>query len=125
MFEAHVAWQRDDFQLRALYAEWDFDSAINNVVINQDGDLALGADEQTGFYIEPSYRISNKIGLFARYSEYDNLAGSATNTAVEQFDIGLNYWLHPNVVFKIDYQNQDTPSETGYDGINMGVGYSF
>ncbi len=125
LFETHVAWQRDDFQLRALYAQWNFDSAINSVVINQDGDLALGADEQTGFYIEPSYRISDNIGLFARYSEYDNLAGSATNTAVEQVDIGLNYWLHPNVVFKIDYQNQDTPSETGYDGFNMGVGYSF
>jgi len=117
LFETHMAWQRDDFQLRALYARWDFDSAINNI--------AVGADEQTGFYIEPSYRISDKIGLFARYSEYDNLAGSATNTAVEQVDIGLNYWLHPNVVFKIDYQNQDTPTETGYDGFNMGVGYSF
>ncbi len=117
LFETHVAWQRDDFQLRALYAEWDFDSAINNVV--------AGADEQTGFYIEPSYRIGDKVGVFARYSEYDNLAGSATDTAVEQFDIGLNYWLHPNVVFKMDYQNQDTPSDTGYDGINIGVGYSF
>ena len=117
LFETHVAWQRDDFQLRALYATWDFDSAINNV--------KEGADKQTGFYIEPSYRISDNIGLFARYSEYDNLAGSSTNTAVEQFDIGLNYWLHPNVVFKMDYQNQDTPSETGYDGFNMGVGYSF
>ena len=117
LFETHVAWQRDDFQLRALYAAWDFDSAINNV--------KEGADEQTGFYIEPSYRISNNIGLFARYSEYDNLAGSSTNTAVEQFDIGLNYWLHPNVVFKMDYQNQDTPTKTGYDGINIGVGYSF
>jgi hypothetical protein len=117
LFETHVAWQRDDFQLRALYAEWDFDSAINNVV--------AGADEQTGFYIEPSYRIGDKVGVFARYSEYDNLAGSATDTAVEQFDIGLNYWLHPNVVFKMDYQNQDTPSDTGYDGIKIGVGYSF
>ena len=117
LFETHVAWQRDDFQLRALYAQWDFDSAINNI--------ALGADEQSGFYIEPSYRISEKLGLFARYSEYDNLAGSAVDTAVEQFDIGLNYWLHPNVVFKMDYQNQDTPSKTGYDGFNMGVGYSF
>jgi hypothetical protein len=117
LFETHVAWQRDDFQLRALYAAWDFDSAINNV--------KEGADEQTGFYIEPSYRISDNLGLFARYSEYDNLAGSATHTAVEQFDIGLNYWLHPNVVFKMDYQNQDTPSDTGYDGINIGVGYSF
>lgn len=117
LFETHMAWQRDDFQLRALYAQWDFDSAINNI--------ALGADEQSGFYIEPSYRISEKLGLFARYSEYDNLAGSAVDTAVEQFDIGLNYWLHPNVVFKMDYQNQDTPSKTGYDGFNMGVGYSF
>jgi hypothetical protein len=117
LLETHVAWQRNDFQLRALYAAWDFDSAINNIM--------EGADEQTGFYIEPSYRISDKMGLFARYSEYDNLAGSATNTAVEQFDIGLNYWLHPNVVFKMDYQNQDTPTETGYDGINIGVGYSF
>jgi len=117
LFETHMAWQRDDFQLRALYAQWDFDSAINNI--------ALGADEQSGFYIEPSYRISEKLGLFARYSEYDNLAGSAVDTAVEQFDIGLNYWLHPNVVFKMDYQNQDTPSDTGYDGFNMGVGYSF
>ena len=117
LFETHMAWQRDDFQLRALYAQWDFDSAINNI--------ALGADEQSGFYIEPSYRISEKLGLFARYSEYDNLAGSAVDTAVEQFDIGLNYWLHPNVVFKMDYQNQDTPSKTGYDGFNMGVVYSF
>jgi len=120
LFETHVAWQRDDFQLRALYAQWDFDSAINSVSPD-----VVGADEQTGFYIEPSYRVTSNIGLFARYSEYDNLAGSATNTAVEQVDIGLNYWLHPNVVFKIDYQNQDTPNETGYDGFNMGVGYSF
>ena len=142
LFETHIAWQRDDFQLRALYAEWDFDSAINayastaavdytpgdefNLAVEAaDAQIVSGAEKQTGFYIEPSYRIGDKIGLFARYSEYDNLAGSATNTVVEQFDIGLNYWLHPNVVFKIDYQNQDTPSETGYDGINMGVGYSF
>ncbi|EAS47091.1 hypothetical protein GB2207_10758 [marine gamma proteobacterium HTCC2207] len=142
LFETHIAWQRDDFQLRALYAEWDFDSAINayastaavdytpgdefNLAIEAaDAQIVTGADKQTGFYIEPSYRITDKIGLFARYSEYDNLAGNSADTAVEQFDIGLNYWLHPTVVFKIDYQNQDTSSSKGYDGINMGVGYSF
>ncbi len=117
LFETHIAWKRDAFQLRALYARWDFDNAINSIV--------AGADEQTGFYIEPSYRFNDKVGLFARYSEYDNLAGSSTDTAVEQFDIGLNYWLHPNVVFKMDYQNQDAPGEAGYDGLNLGVGYSF
>jgi hypothetical protein len=142
LFETHIAWQSNNFQLRALYAQWDFDSAINAyastaavdytpgdefklAVEAADANIIAGAEKQTGFYIEPSYRISDNMGLFARYSEYDNLAGSATNTAVEQIDIGLNYWLHPNVVFKIDYQNQDTPTETGYDGFNMGVGYSF
>ena len=49
--------RRDDFQLRALYATWDFDDAINSI--------KAGADEQTGFYIEPSYKITDKFGVFA------------------------------------------------------------
>jgi hypothetical protein len=117
LFETHLAWQKDDFQLRALYAAWDFDDAINSI--------KAGADEQTGFYIEPSYKITEKMGVFARYSEYDNTAGSAADSAVEQMDIGMNYWLHPNVVFKIDYQNQDNSAGTGSDGINLGVGFSY
>ena len=117
LFETHLAWQKDDFQLRALYATWDFDDAINAT--------KAGADEQTGFYVEPSYKISDKVGLFARFSEYDNTAGSAVDSAIEQFDIGINYWLHPSVVFKIDYQNQDNASGSGKDGINIGVGYSY
>ncbi|MDC0640872.1 porin [Porticoccaceae bacterium] len=142
LFEAHVAWQSNDFQLRALYAQWDFDNAINAYASTaatdyvpgdeftlatpaSDGKTITGADEQKGFFIEPSYRITDKVGVFARYSEYDNLAGNSADTAVEQIDLGLNYWLHPNVVFKFDYQNQDAPGNTGYDGINVGVGYSF
>ena len=117
LFETHVAWQRDDFQLRALYARWDFDDVINATVD--------GASEQTGLYIEPSYKLNEKLGLFARYSQWDNSAAAAADSQITQFDLGVNYWLHPNVVFKFDYQNQDAPGEAGYDGINMGVGYSF
>ncbi|MDA8786611.1 porin [Porticoccaceae bacterium] len=117
LFETHVAWQRDDFQLRALYARWDFDDVINATVD--------GASEQAGLYIEPSYKLNEKLGLFARYSQWDNSAAAAVDSQITQFDLGVNYWLHPNVVFKFDYQNQDAPGEAGYDGINMGVGYSF
>jgi hypothetical protein len=76
-------------------------------------------------YIEPSFKLNDKLGLFARYSSWDNTAGSSTDSEITQIDLGVNYWLHPNVVFKFDYQNQDAPGESGYDGINMGVGYSF
>lgn len=119
LFEAHIAWQQDNIQVRGLYARWDFDKAINNA------SFTLGADEQTGFYIEPSYRVNDQLGLFARYSQWDNLAGDSLDSETEEFNIGLNYWLHQNVVFKFDYQNQDAPGETGFDGFNLGMGYSF
>jgi len=142
LFETHIAWQKDNFQLRALYAQWDFDSAINSyastpateyqpateyalAIPAKDAKNIFGADRQTGFYIEPSYKFSDKIGVFARFSEYDNTAGSSVDSAVEQFDIGINYWLHPNVVFKMDYQDQDNNSGTGSDGFNIGVGFSY
>ena len=112
-----MAWQQDNFQLRALYAQWDFDNLLNAT--------QAGASEQTGLYIEPSYKLNDKFGLFARYSQWDNTAGNGSDSQISQFDLGLNYWLHSNVVFKVDYQNQDAPGKKGDDGINIGVGYSF
>ena len=117
LLETHFSWQRGDFGLKGLYAQWDIDSAIN--------DIQQGADKQNGFYLEPSFKVSDKLGLFARYSEWDNSAGSSSTASdTNQWDIGVNYYLHPRVVIKADYQNQDAASG-GYDGLNLGVGYSF
>lgn len=117
LLETHFSWQRGDFGLKGLYAQWDIDSAIN--------DIEAGAEKQTGYYLEPSFKVSDKFGLFARYSEWDNRAGSnSSDSETRQWDIGLNYYLHPRVVIKADYQNQDAASG-GYDGLNLGVGYSF
>ncbi|MGB5729912.1 MAG: porin, partial [Thiogranum sp.] len=66
LFETHAAIQRGPFGLRALYARWDLDG---------DGPKSVGADEQEGFYIEPSYKITPKWGVFARYNQWDNQAG--------------------------------------------------
>jgi hypothetical protein len=38
----------------------------------------------------------------------------------------VNYWLEEHVVFKVDYQFQDAPSDQQeLDGLNLGVGWSF
>ncbi len=117
LIEGNFSWQRGDFGLRGLYAQWDIDSAINQI--------KAGADQQSGYFIEPSYQLNDKLGLFARYSAWDNLAGSsASDSETTQWDIGLNYYLHPRVVIKADYQNQDAASGA-QDGLNVGVGYSF
>ena len=118
LYSAHVAYRNGPFGLRAVAATWDIDNAINNI--------KEGADQQEGWYIEPSWRLMRDLGFFARYSEWDNQAGGGGDTQFSEWDIGLNYWLVENVVFKLDYQFQDAPSDKAeLDGLNLGVGWSF
>lgn len=86
----------------------------------------IGADRQNGWYVEPSWRFNENWGVFARYNTWDNQAGGVADTEYTQWDLGVNYWLHPNVVFKLDYQDQDAPpGKKELDGWNLGVGYQF
>lgn len=118
LFETDIALSRGNFGLRALYARWDIDDRINL--------LNPGSDEQVGWYVEPSFRVTPDLGLFARYSEYDLTAGTAaTSDERTQWDFGINYWLHDNVVMKVDYQRQDNERAGEVDGFNVGMGYSF
>lgn len=114
LIEAHAIYQVSDFTVRALYARWD---------INGDEAKALGRDEQTGWYVEPSYKVNEKVGLFARYSEYDNEAGNSELTKVKSSSVGINYYLHENVVLKADYE--DLGGSKDSSGFNIGFGYQF
>ena len=118
LYSAHVAYRNGPFGLRALAATWDIDNAIN--------DLKSGADEQEGWYVEPSWLVMRDLGIFARYSEWDNQAGGDGDTEFSEWDVGLNYWLEENVVFKLDYQFQDAPAnQKELEGLNLGVGWSY
>jgi len=117
LYTGHVTWQRDHFGLRALYADWSLDGV---------GPESIGADRQNGWYVEPSWRFNPNWGVFARYNRWDNKAGNTSDSEYSQLDVGVNYWLHPNVVFKLDYQDQDAPDgKNEMDGWNLGVGYQF
>jgi hypothetical protein len=117
LWEAHAIYTRQSFMIKALYGMWNLDG---------DGPKAVGKDEQLGWYIEPSYKFNEQWGIFARYNFWDNGAGNDADTEYEQVDIGFNYWPHPNVVLKFDYQMQDTPDGNNeFDGFNVGLGYQF
>jgi hypothetical protein len=118
LYEAHISYQAGPFGLRALAAMWDIDNGIETI--------QPGADQQDGWYVEPSWRPLESLGLFARYSEWDNQAGGAGDTEYKQWDVGVNYWLENNVVFKFDYQTQEAPNgRDEFDGFNLGVGWSY
>jgi len=117
LLEAHIVYQNGPFAMRALVARWDIDA---------DAAEAIGRDEQWGFYVEPSFRVTDNVGLFARYSQYDNSAGdSSLDGEKRQVDLGVNWWLHENVVLKADYQHQDNENGADQSGINLGLGYQF
>ena len=117
LLEAHIDYQRNGFGLRALYSRWDFTG---------DAVEAANADTQTGWYIEPSYRLNDKIGFYTRYEEVD---AARNQDKFNQWEFGLNWWPAQNVVIKLDYRdrNHDLDSQSGRDftGIDLGLGYSF
>ncbi|WOH36930.1 porin [Thalassotalea fonticola] len=114
LIEAHAVYQVNDFTVRALYATWDIDG---------DEAASLGRDEQTGWYVEPSYKINEEFGVFARYAEYNNQAGDSSSDAVESTSAGINYYLHENVVFKADVEELGGSKDS--KGFNLGFGYQF
>ncbi|MFL0811567.1 MAG: DUF4200 domain-containing protein [Agarilytica sp.] len=114
LFQTHVVYEKSIFAVRALYAAWDV-----------DGDIAAtaGRDKQEGWYIEPSIKAMEDLGFFIRYSEWDNTAGLSDSEANEVIDYGVNYWLTPEVVFKLDFQDASDYNEN--DSLNIGLGWSF
>ncbi len=118
LIETHVVWNRGPFGLRALYASWGLDG---------NGPKLIGADEQKGYYLEPSWRFNDNWGVFARYNVWDNQAGSGGpgTTEKQQTDLGANWWPIQNVVIKADYQLQDNENGQDLEGFNLGIGYQF
>ena len=117
LIEAHIDYQRAGFGLRALYARWNFSGEAVE---------AADADKQSGWYIEPSYRLNEYIGFYTRYSDIE---AARDQDNFNQWELGLNWWPHENVVIKFDYRNRDHDlvSQRGRDftGFDVGVGYMF
>jgi hypothetical protein len=117
LYETHVAYQKGPFALRALYAEWDFDGAAVE---------AAKADDQSGWYVEPSFKPREDVGLYARYEDID---AARSSDKFDQWEVGVNFWPHEDVVLKADYRSRDhdlsSKSGSDFDAFDLGIGYQF
>ncbi len=117
LFTTHAIFQRDRFGLRALYSAWQFDGAAVE---------AADADEQSGWYVEPSFRVSDKWGVYARYEDLD---AARQQDQFTQSQVGFNYWPHENVVLKMDVRRREFSlpalSASDFDAVDLGFGYQF
>jgi len=113
LYETHAIWNVADLTLTGLYARWDINGSVASTT---DKDL------QDGGYVEASYKVLPKLGVFVRQNEWNN--GGAGSTNKSQTTVGFNYWPHEDVVLKADYQAQND-NAGDFDGINLGMGYQF
>lgn len=118
--EVHTNIRKGPIGFRALAARWDIDGS---------GAAALGADEQVGWYAEPSYYFDTnygEAGIFTRYEFHDNNAGDSTDSETEEYLAGINFWPVEDVVLKADYKHIDAaPGSNSDDIINLGVGFTY
>ncbi len=115
---AHVDYKHSSgLGIRALYAGW-----------KMDRDLGTDGKSTDGWYIEPAYRFkagNGEMGVFARYEDMDRTAGTA-RLEEERWVAGVNYWPHPQVAFKLDFQTiEDADANTSTNTLALGIGYQF
>ena len=119
LMEGHVDVRRGMFGLRALVASWTLDG---------DAPAAVGKDEQWGYFIEPAFRFDAggmEVGLFARYTMYDQQAGDDADSENTIYNFGTNIWLHEDVVLKLDYEMFQKDGADDKNTFHAGVGFQF
>ncbi len=120
LLSVHGIFNRGPFALRALWAQWNFDG---------DAVTLADADQQTGWYVEPSVRLQLAGGDWGFYTRYEDLEGARTQDRFNQWEVGFNYWVHPDVVLKADWRNREhdlaADQDRDFDGFDLGVGYQF
>jgi outer membrane murein-binding lipoprotein Lpp len=115
LFTAHAIYSAGGFGLRGLYGAWKFDGfAVEEA----------GADDQSGWFIEPSYRFNENWGVYARYQDID---AARSQDRFTQNEFGFNYWPTDGVVLKVDYRQRDftMPGLADFDALDLGFGYAF
>ncbi|MEO7325403.1 MAG: hypothetical protein ABIW82_11305 [Dokdonella sp.] len=137
--EAHVRWQPGPFDLSALYARGRITDteALNLSFVGNPYPVPKAF---WGGYMQGAWRAwqngDSSLAPFLRYEAFNTAAsfaevplglGVPSAETEHVATVGVNYYLTPEVVFKLDYQHfNHADEELGYGNrFNLGVGYQF
>ena len=133
MFGLDARYTKDRFGMRGQYITTSIDGSEE---YNTAWESDLGS-KMNGWYIETSYNLmgsdkTERLDLFARYSNYDTHAGVAGSlTRNDEYNrnvltTGLSWHVAKGAAFKMDYQilgNEGPDDNTSV--INFGMGFWF
>jgi len=137
--EAHVRWQTGPFDVSALYARGTISDtqALNLSFLGQPTPVP---NAFWGGYAQAAWRAlewnQSTLAPFVRYEAFNTAAsyaaqpqglGADAAPTERVWTAGANYYLNPNVVFKVDYQrfNRDDAALGYGNRFDLGIGYQF
>jgi hypothetical protein len=135
VWDIHAKYTTGNLDLQGLYAKGTLSDTDK---INSAAGVAVGSNKAApkqfdGWYAQAAYHVWKKADLdvapFVRYERYHTqlevdagfIIDPSNNETVTT--MGVNFKLHPQVVFKLDAQNYRTDNRK--DRVNFGVGYVF
>ncbi|WP_438942948.1 porin [Paraburkholderia piptadeniae] len=138
LYEAHVRYQPGPWDLSALYARGLFSHTAEANAQFPGATNPLPASFY-GWYLQAAYNAhigGYRLAPFARYEKY-NMGASYEGLSTGSFTVpdgfavphdtvytvGANFYLNPNVVFKVDYQRFKINRD--FSRLDLGVGVQF
>lgn len=138
LWDVHARYQKERLDVRALYARGQLNGAAQvNAALGKAAGSNSGVGESFyGWYTEIAYHLwkqgDHDLAPFVRYEKWDMHdavpVGYVSNSAYRNsiWTVGANYWPHPEVVLKADYQQFGQPDGgKGDKRMNFGLGYMF
>lgn len=144
IIEGHLDWKWRGLGLRALGVQANVhDVARLNQAISRISGSPLSSNESVGetlqgYYLQAAYdllslrpRGEQALTPFVRWESYDTQhtvpAGFSRDPAndIDSLTVGFAYNPISQVIFKVDYQNNDNGKKTGINQFNAALGYIF
>jgi hypothetical protein len=133
--EVHAEWRSEGWWVRALAARATVDDVAElNAALGKTGNESIG-EQLDGAYLELGYDVlgwlvpdsGQELSPYVRFESVDTQAEVPTGFAadpandVDVLTLGLAWRPHPNLVFKVEFQEH----ETSADGLDLAMGFTF
>lgn len=129
LWDVHARYAARGWDLQALYARGSLGDA--DAISAATGEVA--PKSLYGWYVQAAYHLwkSGDLDLapFARFERYNTQRSVAEGFSADPLNdervstVGVNFYVHPQVVLKADFQN--FRADDTKDRFNLGVGYMF
>jgi hypothetical protein len=135
VWDLHARYTVAGLDLRALYSEG---SLSDTAAINAAAGLPAGSNDAapesfSGWFVEAAYHVYRRGDIdvvpFVRFEDYNTQESVAPGFTIDPLNdedvttVGVNLYVHPQVVFKFDVQDYGTDDTK--DRFNVGLGWMF